>query len=645
MLRFFRRIINSKAGMVVTFVVLGIIALAFAATDITGLGSPTGAGVTGGNVATVGGESIGEAELRTQAASEMESYRQQQPTLDMASYIQQGGLDGTLDRLVTGLAFLKFGEDHGMVVSKRSIDGEIASIPALQGPTGKFDQTLYERILAERKLTDAGIRADIERELTQRRLTAPTIGAAQMPQQIVLPYASLLLEKRTGQIAFIPAGAVKTGPAPSDADIQTYYGRNLSRYTVPQRRVVRYALVTPAQVNGTPTEAEIVKSYNDDRANYAPRQTRTITQVVVLDQAGATAIAAKVRAGQSVADAARAAGLEASTKAKVEKSDYAAQSSAAAADAAFSAASGAIVGPVRGATGWIVARVDAIEQVPAKTLDQARADIVAALTKQKTADAMGAIHDKLDDAIAGKATFDELVSDGKLAAITTPPLLANGINPDAPTTKPDPAMTPILAAAFGAEEGDSPQLVQIGEDGRFALVGVGRIVPAAPRPLAQIRAQVLADVTADRAQQAARKVASEAVARLNKGAPLAQVLQQTGLALPAPRPLSIARAQIAQRQGVEPALALLFSMAPNTSKMLEAPDNAGWLIVKLDAIQPGNAAGNAGILAATRNDLGRSIGREYVEQFARAVRADVKAKTDPAAVARVKAALLGQSGN
>ena len=645
MLRFFRRIINSKAGMVVTFVVLGIIALAFAATDITGLSGSTGAGVTGGNVATVGSDSIGEAELRTQATTEMEGYRQQQPTLDMASYIQQGGLDGTLDRLVTGLAFLKFGEEHGMVVSKRSIDGEIASIPALQGPTGKFDQTLYERILAERKLTDAGIRSDIERELMQRRLTGPTIGAAQMPQQIVLPYASLLLEKRTGQIAFIPAGAVKTGAAPSDADIQTYYGRNLTRYTVPQRRVVRYALVTPAQVNGTPTEAEIAKSYNDDRANYAPRQTRTIAQVVVFDQAGAAALAAKVRAGQSIADAARAAGLEASTKAKVEKSAYAAQTSAAAADAAFSAASGAIVGPVRGATGYIVAKVEGVEQIPAKTLDQARGDIIAALTKQKTADAMGAIHDKLDDALTSKATFDELVADNKLTAVATQPLLANGINPEAPTTRPDPALTPILAAAFGAEEGDSPQLVQIGEDGRFALVGVARIVPAAPRPLAAIRAQVLADVTADRARQAARKVASAAIAKLNKGAPLAQVLQQTGLALPAPRPLSIARAQIAQRQDVEPALALLFSMAPNTAKMLEAPQNAGWLIVKLDGIQPGNAAGNQTILTGTRNDLGRSIGREYVEQFARAVRADVKAKTDPAAVARVKAALLGQTGN
>ena len=46
MLSFFRRIINSKAGVVVTFIVLGVIAIAFAAGDVTNIagmaGGPTG---------------------------------------------------------------------------------------------------------------------------------------------------------------------------------------------------------------------------------------------------------------------------------------------------------------------------------------------------------------------------------------------------------------------------------------------------------------------------------------------------------------------------------------------------------------------------------------------------------------------------
>ena len=82
MLTFFRRIINSKAGIVVTFIVLGIVAIAFAAGDITGLGGGTSA-LSGGSVATVGGQKVAAAELRSRVQTELQAARQQQPTATM----------------------------------------------------------------------------------------------------------------------------------------------------------------------------------------------------------------------------------------------------------------------------------------------------------------------------------------------------------------------------------------------------------------------------------------------------------------------------------------------------------------------------------------------------------------------------------
>jgi peptidyl-prolyl cis-trans isomerase D len=322
MLAFFRRLTHSKVGVIITFLVLGVIALAFAAGDVTGLSSMTGgAGITGGDVATVGKAEVSANELKTQAQTQLEGFRQQQPTLDMATFVNQGGFEGTLDRIISSMALEQFGRAQGMVVSKRSVDGQIASIPALQGPTGKFDENLYRQVLAQRKLTDAQIRSDIIRDTFAQQLTIPSTGATQVSSQLALPYASLLLEKRTGTIGFIPAAVVPAGAAPSDADLNTFYTRNIARYTVPERRIIRYAVVSPDQVKtqAAATDAEIAKAYQQDRARYAATEKRTITQVVVADQAGATALAAKVKAGTSLADAARAAGLEASTQAGVEK--------------------------------------------------------------------------------------------------------------------------------------------------------------------------------------------------------------------------------------------------------------------------------------------------------------------------------------
>ena len=645
MLSFFRRIINSKAGIVVTFIVLGVIALAFAAGDITGLGGGTSA-LSGGNVATVGGQKVGAAELRSRVQTEMQAARQQQPTVTMEQLLAQGMLQSVLDRTINGIALERFGHDQGMVVSKRSIDGVIASIPGLRGPNGQFDPANYQRLLADQKLTDAQVRTDIARDIVAQQLMLPTQGATQVPMKVALPYASLLLEKRTGQVGFIPARAVDTGPAPTDAELQAFYRRNIARYTVPERRVVRYALVSPDRVkaNAVPTDAEIAAAYKQQASRFAAAEKRTISQVVIADQAGATALAAKVKGGTAIADAARAAGLEPAVQTGVTKAAYAAASTPAIADAAFAAQRGGVIGPVRGPLGWIVARVDAIEQVAGKTLEQARPELVAELSKQKLQQALSDVHDKLDDALAKNATFDEAVADQKLTAQTTPALLASGVNPDAPA-QPDPAVAPVAAAAFQMAEGDPAQLVPVGTDGGFAVVAIGRVVAAAPRPLAQVRAQVVADVTADRARTAARKLATDILARVNKGMPLAQAMAASGRALPPVQPASATRAQLAQQQGnVQPALALMFSMAKGDAKLLEAPENAGWLIVRLDTVVPGNAAGTPAAVAGARGSIAQLVGREYAEQFARAVRGAVGVKTDAAALAKVRADLTG-NGN
>jgi len=213
MLSFFRRIIYSRVGVIITGVVLVLIALAFAATDITGL-TPGSSGVGRNDVAEVGGRGVGAAELRQLARNEVESVRAQQPTFDVSQYVSAGGLEATLDRLITGLALFRFGEEQGMTVGKRSVDGQIASIPALRDATGRFDQALYESLLRQRGLTDAQIRQDIARGLTQWDAIVESTVRRMVPEQLALPYASLLLERRQGRRPSRMANSVPTGPAP-----------------------------------------------------------------------------------------------------------------------------------------------------------------------------------------------------------------------------------------------------------------------------------------------------------------------------------------------------------------------------------------------------------------------------------------------
>ena len=644
MLSFFRRLIHSKVGLVITFGVLAVIALAFAAGDVTGLGNGGSGKLTGDNVADVGGRKIGAAELRERTQRELDGFRQQQPGLDMAQFVAQGGLDGTLERIINGVALQEFGEDQGMVVAKAAVDAQIAAIPAFQGTDGKFSQTAYERLLADRRLTDAGIRADIARDMMAQQIVAPQIGAAQVARNLALPYASLLLEKRQGQVAFVPDSAGDTGPAPTDAEIAAFYTRNRARYLVPERRVVRYALVTADAVKSKamPTDAEIAAAYKAQAARFAGGEKRTLSQVIVADQKAAQALAAKVKGGTPIAAAARAAGLEPATV-TVDKAGFAAQSSSEIANAAFGASQGAVLGPLKAPLGFAVLRVDAITQEKGKTLDQARAELLPALTQQKQQAALAAVQDALNEGIGNNATFAELVADQKLSAQTSPALAANGSDPENAAFKPAPELLPILSAAFQAEQGDDPQLVPTSQDGSFAVVALDRVVPSAPRPLAQVRDTVVRDFRLERAHVAARKLAAAVLAAVQKGTPMDQAVRSAGGTLPSVKPLAASRAQLfANRTGAPPALTLLFSMVQGNARVIEAPQQGGWMVVKLDRVQKADAKNAPGVIAAVRQDLARSSGREYVQQLTRAIRNTVGVKKNDGALTTVRAQLLGQ---
>ena len=649
MLSLFRRLIYSKVGVIVSGIVLVLIALAFAGGDVSSLRTQGMAALGGGGdtVATIGKVTISAPEFKQRVQQEMEGYRQQQPTLDMAQFIAGGGLDATLQRLTNAVALEQFGRAQGMLVSRRAVDGQIASIPGLQGPSGQFDPVLFRQLLADRHLSEAGVRADLERDTIASQLTGGLLKPTTVPLQLALPYASLALEKRAGTIGLIPSKAMPTGPAPTPAELQAFYTRNIGRYTVPERRAIRYARVTPEQVaaQARPSEAEIAQAYAADRATYAATEKRTISQVVVLDQAGAQAIAAKVKGGTALAAAASAAGLEASVHKGVDRATYAGVTSPAVAGTVFGAARGAVVGPVKAPLGFVVAHVDAVEQVAGRTLAQVHDEIAATLTKQKTADALNKTHDAIDDSLAGNATFDEIVGDRKLQAATSPALLANGVNPDAPG-QPDPTMAPLVAAAFKMQEGDEPQMVPTGPDGSFALVALGRVIHAAPRPLAQVSDGVRRDMEIERARLAARKVAGQVLAKVNGGATIAQALAATGLNVPPPHELAASREELNRAQGPSRApLALMFAMTRGTAKILEAPGNAGWVIIKLDTITPGDAARKPENVTAIRGAFGQVIGREYLEQFAKAARVAVGVKVNQQVVDRVRAELLSGGGS
>lgn len=643
MLNFFRRVVKSKFGVIFTLAALAIIAISFGVADINGMRQ--GGTASGATLIEVAGDGVSEIDLRQRTRLALDAVRAEQQGIDMAGFLNAGGFESVVARVENGLVLEQFAQQSGMLASKALVDGQIASIPAFQGFDGKFSQTNFERALAQRQITPEQLRTDIARETYAQWLLTPTIGAGQVGDQLALPYANLLLERRKGQIALIPA-AVNASANPTDQQLSGFYSDNRARYMIPERRVVRYAIVTPdayaARVQVT--DADLQAAYKAAGDKYAPSATRTLEQVIVLDQALATKIAAQVKGGTTVAAAARAAGLEATTATNVKQSTFATQTSADIAAAAFAAPQGALVGPIKSPLGFHIIKVAGVSQSAGKPLAAVRDELTAEVRKKKELQVIADAQQKLDSGIADGATFDELIADQKLSAQTTPALTAQGLNPDAPTQAPDPRIATVMQAGFAAQDGDAPQIVPIGQDGTFAIVALGRTVPAAARPLQSIRDTVVQDWRRQQAKLAARRVADAVVANVGRGTALQQALGAAGVTGgPGIQTIDVSRAELAARRvQLPPPVALMFNLKQGGAKLIEAPNNGGWFVVTVTGITPGDARKAPGAIQSTRQGLGSVIGREYAEQFTNAARKQLGAIRNAAGLAKLKADLAGQ---
>ena len=87
----------------------------------------------------------------------------------------------------------------------------------------------------------------------------------------------------------------------------------------------------------------------------------------------------------------------------------------------------------------------------------------------------------------------------------------------------------------------------------------------------------------------------------------------------------------------------MFSMAQGTTKRLEAPNNNGWFVVKLDQIEVGKLADNDPLIAQAGNQLSKAMEQEYAEQMVKSVAAAVGIERNESAIKAVEAQLTGRN--
>lgn len=641
-----RSLINSKFGAVIALLFVGMIAIAFALGDVTGSGSF--GGLSGGNVARVGDRNITLGELNDALDNRLRAERQNNPTLDMANFVEGGGLDSTLEQLINRYALAEFGTRYGVAVSDRLIGSEIRKLPGAMGLDGKFSAEAFRAFAQQIGVSEQAIRDDITQNLFAQQIIPAAASGPAAPDSMVLPYASLVLEQRSGQVASIPSTAFFPPNPPSETVLAKYYNDNAAKFTIPEKRAISYAIFDKSIITARakPSEADIAAYYKANAAKYAASQTRNISQVIVPTEAAAKSVVAQVTAGKSLAEVANGLGLAVTTMNNVAKANLAGTASPAIADAVFAAAKGTVAKPARGKLGWAVVRVDAINQVAAKSLAAASAEIETELTKTRGEEMLTEMTAEIEDSFADGSTITDMAKQNGLKVETSPKLLANGQNTANPGYKPIPEMQVILPAAFQLDTNGEAQLVELVPGEKFAMIAVADFDEAAPPPLADVRPIVQQQWALAEGAKAARAAAERIRKAVDGGQPLQTALSAANIQGAQIESIKGTRADLSrQGQQIAPPVAMMFAMKKGTAKTLQGGGNRGWYIVYLTDVVKGDARGNAEMLLARKQEISGLLQTEYGAQLIAAAAKDVGVTKNDDGIAELRARLTNRDGN
>ncbi len=142
--------------------------------------------------------------------------------------------------------------------------------------------------------------------------------------------------------------------------------------------------------------------------------------------------------------------------------------------------------------------------------------MLADVKRDRAMDTVFESANKVEDALAGGASIEDVAQRFGLRLIQVAAIDANGRKPDGGAVEGLPAAQQVAQTAFGLQQGAASNLTET-PDGDYFIARVDAITPATLRPLDTIRGEVIAAWQAEQRSQLAAKKAGEIEERLKAG--------------------------------------------------------------------------------------------------------------------------------
>ena len=519
--------IRERAQGWIAWVIVILISIPFA---LWGIQSYLGVG-SEPVVATVNGAEITERELdyryqnvRTRLREQLgASYR---PELFDDKRMRAQVLDG----MVRDRVLLQTSDELGLRASDQEIRTAILTNPAFQ-KDGVFDNATYARMLELQGMSPPQYEDSLRQRIVGTQLSRAIVATEILLDSELEENVRLDRQKRRVSYVRVPKSAFASDEPISEDDIAAYYESNQSEFQIPERIKVQYLLlesesIAPAEA---PSEEQLRQRYEEEMDRFVQAERRQVRHILIGLEAGAdeaTEEAAKaniagvrerISAGEEFAALAQELSQDPGSSGQGGDLGLIEQGlmDPAFDKAAFGLEAGQLSEPVRSQFGYHLIEVTVIEPGATKPFEEVKDQLVVELENrgvegqffdwaERLANLSYEVPDSLDP--AAEALGLELRTSDWIDRSGGEGLLAH---------------PKVTAAAFSDEvlkEGNNSDLIEPERNQMRAIVlRVLEHEEAAAKPIDEVRGEIVATLSDQRASEAAAAKAVAMVDSLTAG--------------------------------------------------------------------------------------------------------------------------------
>jgi peptidyl-prolyl cis-trans isomerase D len=516
------------------YTVLGALALVFAAWGAYGIVDISFG--PGSYAAKVNGEKIPAEEVR-------EEWLRQQPEWQQryGGEIPQDEQARLQDRLLEGMVrsslLTERTRELGYRVSPQQLSEAIRSYPAFQ-IDGRYDANAARSRLAQAGVSVQQFEQEMRRELQRLQVQNGLRASDFLTPKELERILALENEQREVRYAVLPPEKFSAGADLSDAAIKKYYEANRQDFLTPESVRLRYGELRLEQLASqvTVSDQELREAYEAAKDRYVEPERRRARHILIQAEGGDDAAArkkaedvlAQARSGKDFAALAKEFSQDPGSAAQGGDLGWSDRTAFVApfADALFAMQVGEVRGPVKTEFGYHVIRLDEIQAGKTKTFEEARGELEAQLHRERAGELFGDRHEEIELRIeqAG-GDLDALASEFGLAVGTVDQFMRGGGG------APLGSSPELQEVVFGDTVLNQRRIggpLMLGED-RLVIVQVLDHRRPAPRPLAEVREQIVSALREEHGTREAEKAARDAQQRLASGTSFDEVVRGFGL--------------------------------------------------------------------------------------------------------------------